>query len=307
MTTKTTTTIQKQTFGVEVELTGITRENAAEVIGKYFNSTDITNNSTSVYDTWTVKDNKNRSWKLMRDGSIVCERKNEDGEYCGTYNDLYSCEMVTPILHYEDINTLKEVVMKLVEAGAKANGSTGIHVHVGANEHTAQSLATLLNLAVGREELLYEALGIGSREFTWCHKTNKKLAYKAQKASNLFELEKIWYSKTNDGYSGGINHNHYNKTRYHGVNLHSFFTDKGVEFRYFNGTTEKEKIEAYIQLCLGINVYAINNAGKRISSIKKNGTNRQKMDQMYRFLQSFQMGIREYGNLHKQLTAVWAQ
>ena len=49
--------------------------------------------------------------------------------------------------------------------------------------------------------------------------------------------EYVWYSPRNDGYEGGISHSHYNTTRYHGINLHAFFTKGTVEFRLFNGTT----------------------------------------------------------------------
>lgn len=69
--------------------------------------------------------------------------------------------------------------------------------------------------------------------------------------------ERVWYSEANDGYSGTINHEHYNSTRYHGINLHAFFTKGTVEFRLFNGTTHAGKIKAYIQFCLAMSGWAI--------------------------------------------------
>lgn len=300
---KNTTTIQKQTFGVEIELTGITRKRAARVIARYFGTEP--EYLGTYYDIWGAKDNEGRMWKCMSDSSIRCI--NIYGN--PTDNKNYSCELVTPILKYEDLDTLKAIVNELQERKAVANSSTGIHVHVSADEHTARSLEALLDLAVNREGLLYEALQItSSRESRWCHKISKQLVDRAKKAESIVELEQIWYSRANDDYCWGVSHEHYNETRYHGVNLHSYFTGKGVEFRYFNGTTDADKIIAYVQLCLGISVWAINNPEKRIKSMKKGFlTNRQKMDQMYRLLQSFGMGIREYENLHKQMTAVWAQ
>ena len=71
------------------------------------------------------------------------------------------------------------------------------------------------------------------------------------------EMEQIWYSPANDDYHGGIDHQHYNTTRYHGVNLHSFFTKGTVEFRLFNSTLHAGKIKAYIQFCLAVSAWAI--------------------------------------------------
>lgn len=70
-------------------------------------------------------------------------------------------------------------------------------------------------------------------------------------------METIWYSSANDNYEGGIDHQHYNSTRYHGINLHAFFTKGTVEFRLFNGTTHAGKIKAYIQFCLAMSAWAI--------------------------------------------------
>ncbi len=296
------TTIKNQTFGVEIEMTGITRENAAKVIAKFF-GTEAQHLISNVYDIWGAEDNEGRTWKLMRDGSIDCVDETGRNVWCGEY----SCEMVTPILRYEDLETLKKIMSLLVKKGAVANSSTGIHVHVSAEAHTAKTLQTLLDLAVEREGLLYEALQITrSRENQWCHKINKNLAEKAHEANSLSQLANIWYSRVNDG-GDSRRTIHYNSTRYHGVNLHSLFTGKGVEFRYFNGTTDGKKIEAYVQLCLGINAYAINNPEVKIRTIKACETNKQKRDQMWQFLFDMQMPTREYFNLHKQLKTVWAQ
>ena len=71
------------------------------------------------------------------------------------------------------------------------------------------------------------------------------------------ETERLWYSRLNDGYIGGVDHQHYNATRYHGINLHAFFSKGTVEFRLFNGTTHAGKIKAYVQFCLAMSAWAI--------------------------------------------------
>lgn len=250
------TSIQNQNFGVEIELTGITRAAAAATIAEYFGKTS--RHIGTSYDTYGARDRKGRTWKAMRDGSIRCEKKR--GDEIIPADQQYSCEVVTPILQYEDIEDLQNVVRALVKKGAMANTSCGIHVHVDGANHTPESLSRLLNFAIGRQDLFYEALQIGDRANRWCHKISSEL-FKAMKQTGRQSrdaAEHIWYSPRNDGYEGGISHSHYNTTRYHGINLHAFFTKGTVEFRLFNGTTHAGKIKAYIQFCLAMSAWAIN-------------------------------------------------
>jgi hypothetical protein len=249
------TNIQNQNFGVEIELTGITRRDAAKVIADYYGTTVAYDGS--YYDIYTAKDTKGRTWKAMSDGSIRTTKKVNGRQVAA--DGSYSCEVVTPILQYEDIEDLQELVRKLVAAGAVANSSCGIHVHVDGANHTPESLTRLLNFAIGRQDLFYEALQIGDRANRWCHKISRSLlkAMRSDKNMTKARMETIWYSRANDGYVGGISHEHYNSTRYHGINLHAFFTKGTVEFRLFNGTTHAGKIKAYIQFCLAMSAWAI--------------------------------------------------
>lgn len=253
--------MKKQNFGVEIELTGITREQGAKVISAYFGCTAI-NHLRDGYDTWTAKDRNGRTWKCSRDISITPEvKRNGRSQQIseGRTSDDHRCEVVTPILRYEDIEDLQNVVRALRAAGAFANSSCGIHVHVDGANHTPESLTRLLNFAIGRQDLFYEALQIGDRANRWCHKMGRPLFTAMKKAADKSkaDVERMWYSQLNDGYRGGIDHEHYNETRYHGINLHAFFTKGTVEFRLFNGTTHAGKIKAYVQFCLAMSAWAI--------------------------------------------------
>ena len=52
----------------------------------------------------------------MRDGSITPRRRR--GGAIVEADDTYRCEVVTPILQYEDITDLQEVIRALVKKGA---------------------------------------------------------------------------------------------------------------------------------------------------------------------------------------------
>ena len=126
------TGMKDQYFGVEVEMTGITREQAAQALADYFGT--IPQYKGGVYDAWVVKDTENKEWKLMSDGSIRAERKTLHG-YEQTNNRQYKVEMVSPKLTYAELPKFQECVRQIRHAGAKVNSSCGLHIHVDAANH----------------------------------------------------------------------------------------------------------------------------------------------------------------------------
>ncbi len=285
--------LKNQLFGVEVEMTGITREKAARLVAEVLRTTP-SHPESNCYHTRTIADQAARKWKIMRDSSIEAIRNDGTSEPL----DEYRVEFVTPPLNYSDIELLQNIIRKLRENGAKAHSSCGIHIHVDGANHTAVSLRRLVNFMTARQDLIYEALQIGDRESNWCHKLNKTLLDAMKKDKNLTKekAEEIWYSRANDGYCGGIDHQHYNATRYHGVNLHSFFTKGTVEFRLFNSTLHAGKIKAYIQFCLAVSAWAITSQEKIVFRSMDGYTPEQKVTIMRNIL-THRLGL--YGDEFK--------
>jgi hypothetical protein len=285
--------LKNQLFGVEVEMTGITREKAARLVAEVLGATP-SHPESNCYHTRTIADQAARKWKIMRDSSIEAIRNDGTSEPL----DEYRVEFVTPPLNYSDIELLQNIIRKLRENGAKAHSSCGIHIHVDGANHTAVSLRRLVNFMTARQDLIYEALQIGDRESNWCHKLNKTLLDAMKKDKNLTKekAEEIWYSRANDGYCGGIDHQHYNATRYHGVNLHSFFTKGTVEFRLFNSTLHAGKIKAYIQFCLAVSAWAITSQEKIVFRSMDGYTPEQKVTIMRNIL-THRLGL--YGDEFK--------
>lgn len=248
--------LKKQRFGIEMEMTGLTRKEAATVIANYFGTSVMY--SGTYYDKYTAKDRSGRKWTVMSDGSIDEQVKNPFGQIQVASNE-YSTEVVSPILKYEDLEDLQNIVRSLRSAGAFVNSSCGIHIHVDGKNHTPESLRRLVNFVTQRQDLIYESLEIRRRGDRWCKKLNSQILNDMKKEKNISKekMEQIWYSQSNDGYDDGINHSHYNKTRYHGVNLHSYFSKGTVEFRLFNATLHAGKIKAYVQFCLAMSAWAI--------------------------------------------------
>ena len=90
----------------------ITRERAAKLAADHFGTGRYEYTaSRNGYSTWSAWDAQGREWKFQKDVSIAgC--------------DAEKCELVTPILKYEDIETLQELVRKLRKAGAISHAAS---------------------------------------------------------------------------------------------------------------------------------------------------------------------------------------
>ncbi|MBR1645241.1 MAG: amidoligase family protein [Selenomonadaceae bacterium] len=230
--------MKTQTIGTEIEFTGITREKAANVIAKFFGTHAQYEGSN--YKKYTAKDNSGRTWTVMRDSSIRIE------------NDGERCELVTPILRWDDIETLQEIVRQLRRAGAKVNETCGLHVHIGANGMTAQNIRTLVNLVASRENIFYNALKVHEERKEYCQPTNQRFLRELnqKKPATLGKLKTLWYGDSRE-------HTwHYDTSRYTILNLHAFFTKGTVEFRIFNSTLHAGEVKAAIQFCAAMVAFA---------------------------------------------------
>ena len=237
--------MKNQKFGIEIEFTGMTRLQAARVIAKHFETSEHYDGGT--YDAYSVTDSTNRKWKVVSDASI---------QATGGLNSR--CELVSPICEYKDIETIQEIIRLLRENGMKVNSSTGIHIHIDAKTHTAQSLKNLANIMASKEELLFEALDVNRERLErWCKKVDENFLDRINKGrkKEMKDIRKIWYNGHDEA------HMHYSQTRYRALNLHSVWQKGTVEFRCFNSTTHAGKIKAYIQLCLAISPQAKTQTG----------------------------------------------
>lgn len=227
--------MKTQTIGVEIEMTGLTREDAAKIVAAHFGTT-----ATRVNAQWSyTEDNQGREWKITRDASI----RIDGGE---------ACELVTPILKWNDIETLQEIIRKLRRAGAKVNESCGLHVHIGAAGMTATAIRNLVNNVASHEQLLYKALNVHENRKRYCQPTDERFLRElnARKPATLDELKPIWYGDNRD------HSEHYHSSRYTIVNLHALFTKGTIEFRIFNGTLHAGEVKTAIQLACALVAFA---------------------------------------------------
>ena len=239
-------------FGIEIEMTGITRKDAALAAQTVLGGELLYGGS--YYDTYELKTSDGRAWKFTYDGSIRCETKTRGIKQSASR--LYSVELVSPILTYEaDIENLQEVIRALRKAGAFTNSSCGIHIHLDGAEHTPRSIRNFVNIIYARNDLFYKALGIEANRARYCKRMDEHLVATMNRAkpTTFAKIESIWY----EGYRGNRDA-HYHESRYHFLNLHSFFHGhKTVELRGFNSTLHAGEVRSYIVLALALNSQAL--------------------------------------------------
>jgi len=237
-------------FGIEVEFTGITRKKAAEIIEEHLGG-ELQGLSGLNYQ---VVAPDGRIWAIVYDGSLRCQRK-INGRKTSAGRE-YSVEIVSPILSYEkDIDSLQELVRKIRKAGGFINSSAGIHIHLNGADHSPRSLRNFINIIYSRNDLLYNSLEIEQARIRYCKALDENLVERMTKKrpTTFKEIEDIWY----EGYYQGRSR-HYHDSRYHFLNLHSFFNGVGtVELRGFNGSLHAGKIRTYILLALALNNQAL--------------------------------------------------
>lgn len=218
--------MKKQTIGVEVEMYNITREKAARTIAGYFGTQDTVRHNGGGYDAWSCRDGRGREWKITRDVSI---RAASDSE---------KAELGTPILTYEDIPALQEILRQLRHGGAKSDPAhmCGVHIHIGLD---------------------------GERISSCCRTVDPDFLTRLnrRKPKTMTQLADVWYANN----SHESRTAHYNHSRYRMLNYHACFTHGTIEFRCFQfankgngrlGGLHAGELKSYIQLCLALSQMA---------------------------------------------------
>jgi hypothetical protein len=226
-------------FGIEIETVGINRQALALAIHRVVATT--TDGPTMDRDgSWRATDTRGRAWRVVPDGSL------SGGERSG--------EIVSPVLGYDDIELLQQVVRAVRAAGARADETTGIHVHVGAHQFDAKSIANLVKTVHKQERLLEHALGVSERRLArYCRPIDPAFLQRleARPPRTLQDVCAAWYGRRDARPS------RYDYSRYHGLNLNSYFFRGTIEFRYFNGTLHAGAVKAYVQFVLALAAKAL--------------------------------------------------
>jgi len=235
--------LQEQNFGFEIELAGAPRRNIANAVAEGTGGR-VTATHRAGYDATIVTDLQNREWKIQNDGSIPI------------INGYKGSEIVTPVLAYDDIELLQNVIRNVSAKGAKAHKDCAIHIHVDAASHDTKSLSILAKMVYKNEDMIFDALQVHpNRRRRYTRPMDDEFIDKVarRRPRSKQKLNEMWFGRYNP------NPAHYEGHRYHGLNLNNIWRSIGtIEVRYFNSTLHAGKVRAYIQLCLALSAKALN-------------------------------------------------
>ena len=236
--------IKTRNFGIEIEMTGLTRCQAARAIAKVLGGTAFHEGGS--YDKYTVDDEQGRTWSIVYDGSVKCVDANGNSA-----SKSYSVELNSPVLGYEDIPLLQEVIRALRHAKGRCGPEycCGTHIHISADDYTPQQIRNLVNIFASKEDFLWDALQVSSARSGYCAKSDPRFVEELnrKKPKTIEKIKELWYR-------GNMSeqYRHYSNTRYHALNLHSYFQNGHYEIRCCNASLHAGEVRAQIVLALAI-------------------------------------------------------
>jgi hypothetical protein len=205
---------ENRRFGVEIEFVGIGQSQMLRTL----RDAEIPSTSNGSYNrgNWVVKD----------DGSVHGPRG--------------SGELVSPPLSgVRGLAQVKKVCQTILDAGATANSTCGLHVHVDAAGLTGSQMANVVRLYRDHQSVINQILP------TSRHRNRYASPMGTGVNACLTQLDQ---ARGTTGIRSALNY----LNRYLAVNLSAFIRHGTIEFRQHNGTTSPSKILSWIKFCLAL-------------------------------------------------------
>jgi hypothetical protein len=170
------------------------------------------------------------SWHFEEDGSIIGRG---------------GAELISPILSgLEGLNEVYRALQLLCEIDkVKTNESCGFHVHHGVDQETyqCQQIKELVRIVHPMEDEFYLLIPGNREKAETCRPLELNMETFLADCDGTCEREgcrarRLWYSRENR-YDAKAD-SRYDKTRYHGLNLHSYWYRSTIEFRYHSAVLE---------------------------------------------------------------------
>lgn len=205
-------TIPNRTFGVELEIKGLTEGAAVQALalaGVRAEQLGYTHRVTTC-------------WKVLSDASLH-----------GT-----SCEVVSPVLSGEaGIEEVRNVANALAQAGARIDRQCGLHVHVGAADISGTEAVSIIS-RYARFETMIDSFMPPSRrgDINYFCRSMTNYVDRLTGGRHFRTVQEV--ADTTDG------------NRYVKVNTQAFRIHRTIEFRQHSGTCNADKIENWIRFVL---------------------------------------------------------
>lgn len=181
-------------------------------------------------------------WVVKQDGSV-----SGGGELVGPPLDFDNPE------HREQVTT---AVNALRAAGCTTDSQAGIHVHIDTTGLTVEHIAAVARVYTKFEDVLYRVASSGWRSvrsgaWTYAKPLTQTQVTALAKCKTESALLRAYYGSDEHSARARAAY-HGDGARYYGLNLHSWFYRKTIEFRIFNSSLNPERIQGYIAICVAL-------------------------------------------------------
>ena len=212
----------------------------------------------------------------------------KDTSVRGKGHTQHGAEFVSPILSGMEGLVQVHNAFRFLQAieGIDIDASCGMHVHHGVDRSvfSCKELQQLVRIVHRYEDLFYLLIPGDRRDAETCRPMEIDVetfldVCEGEFGGNNCQIKELWYSLQNRYETNGGENARYDKTRYHGLNLHSYWYRSTVEFRYHSALLKMvdEAIQwiiftqFIIELSQGniLDIYAYPNTNKWLETIYK--------------------------------------
>lgn len=174
------------------------------------------------------------TWSSQHDGSL------------GSGGREYASAILQGDEGFAEIESFTE---KLRTWGYRIENCCGLHVHIDGRDLCFEDIRKLLKIVLTYEPVIYAMLP--SRRYTGSYSVPLDKFPKSRfrkKVTDEKDLMSVWY-----GANANVDlKSKYHHSRYYGINIHSWFYRRSIEFRYHSGTMNPIKITRFIKICQGL-------------------------------------------------------
>jgi len=238
--------LQEVNFGIELETVSRDRGTVARAIQSVVGGEVAHVGGSGSFDPWRVVDDEGRTWNVVADASLTSVPAN------------LRAEVVSPILGYDDIPELQNVVRAVRRCGATTDDCTGIHVHLSHPDITPKALANLAKLIYKQQDIIYAALGVNQHRMDrYCKPIDPLFIERITKnpPRTFRQLNIQWYGRY-------VEHpQRYDSSRYSILNYNGFFLRSALELRAYSGSLHAGRVKAVILFSMALLARAMNCRG----------------------------------------------
>ncbi|MDY0040121.1 MAG: amidoligase family protein [Desulforhabdus sp.] len=196
-----------------------------------------------------------------KDGRSFAQILKDYGLRLGTNKDIWHLEEDSSIVHRGGVELISPILRGfegLIEAyrffqmlgqirGTQIDQSCGFHVHHGVDQkhYDCAHLKELVRIVYPMEDYLYLLIDGDRRAKDTCRPMDLDIEVLLKLAScenecktNGCRLKNLWYSSENRYDPNSARAERYDMTRYHGLNLHSYWYRSTIEFRYHSAVLQ---------------------------------------------------------------------